>query len=142
MSRSGALPPLLDGKHLGLLSADRHNASQGVVAHAARGLGARVAWVPPLAVAPDNVAQIRDTARLLGRCYDALDCDGLPAELVQCLHRDSGVPVYDGLGRHDHPVAQLLPHLDGEQTQATGAPAGGDDGHHLLLQAMLVHTLL
>jgi ornithine carbamoyltransferase len=143
MTHTGALPPLLDSKHLGLLSPGHRNSSQGAVASAAQGLGARVAWVPPMTEQTgDDGPQIRDTARLLGRFYDALDCDGLPAGLVQCLRRDSGVPVYEGLGRQDHPLAQLLPHLHKDLAQAPGAPGGGEDGHRLLLQALLVHTLL
>ena len=140
MARSGHTPPLLGSKHLGLLSRQYRSASQGAVELAARGLGARVAWVPPEAVQDAHGPRARDTARLLGRLYDALDCEGLPAGLVRCLREDSGVPVYEGLGRNDHPLARLLPCLDG------GAPGGSSDGdddcHRFLLQAMLVRTLL
>lgn len=142
MMRSGPVPPLLDSKHLGLLSVDGRSPAQEVVADAARGLGARVAWVPPMAAQASDGPQARDTARFLGRFYDALACEGLPAELVHCLRRDSGVPVYEGLGRHDHPLAQLLPHLDTDPAQAPGTPVGDEDGYRFLLQAMLVHTLL
>lgn len=142
MMRSGSVPPLLDSKHLGLLSLNGRSPSQDVVANAARRLGARVAWVPPLSVQAGSAPQAHDTARLLGRFYDALDCEGLPAELVHRLRRNCGVPVYDGLGRRDHPLAQLIPHLDADAVQAPGAPAGDGDGHRFLLQAMLVHTLL
>ena len=142
MMRSGPVPPLLDSKHLGLLSLDHRSLSQGVVADAARGLGARVARVPPVVMQTGDGPQAHDAARLLGRFYDALDCEDLPAELVHCLRRNCGVPVYEGLGRRDHPLAQLLPHLDADLVQAPGAPAGDEDGHRFLLQAMLVHTLL
>ncbi len=142
MMRSGPVPPLLDSKHLGLLSPDGRSPSQDVVAEAARGLGARVAWLPPMAAPTGDGPQAHDTARLLGRFYDALDCEGLPAELIHRLRRNCGVPVYEGLGRRDHPLAQLLPHLDAAPVQAPGAPDGDEDGHRFLLQAMLVHTLL
>jgi ornithine carbamoyltransferase len=68
----------------------------------------------------------------------------LPAGLVQCLRRDSGVPVYEGLGRQDHPLARLLSRLDAdtETAQTLGVGAGNEDGHRFLLQAMLVRTLL
>lgn len=142
MMRSGPVPPLLDSKHLGLLSLDGRSPSQDVVADAARGLGARVAWVPPMAVQAGDGAQAHDAARLLGRFYDALDCEGLPVELVHCLRRNCGLPVYEGLGRRNHPLSQLIPHLDTDLVQAPGAPAADEDGHRCLLQAMLVHTLL
>lgn len=130
MACAGHTPALLDSKHLGLLSRHHRSASQGAVEHAARGLGARVAWVPAEAVQVAEGPCARDTARLLGRLYDALDCEGLPAGLLRCLREDSGVPVYEGLGREDHPLVRLLPCLD------------GGDGHRFLLQAMLVRTLL
>jgi ornithine carbamoyltransferase len=146
MARSGQTPPLLDSKHLGLLSRQRPSASQGAVEEAARGLGARVAWVPPEAMQPAEGPGARDTARLLGRLYDALDCEDLPPGLVQHLREHSGVPVYEGLGRRDHPLARLLPRLDAGTPGATGAPpddgAGDADGYRFLLQAMLVRTLL
>ncbi|WP_169806027.1 hypothetical protein [Azohydromonas lata] len=142
MMQAGSVPQLLDSKHLGLLCQGRHSPSQGVVADAARGLGARVAWVPPMGLEVGSGPQAHEATRLLGRFYDALDCEGLPAEWVHSLRRDSGIPVYEGLGRRDHPLAQLLPHLDRDQAQAPGAPAHDEDGHRLLLQAMLVHTLL
>lgn len=142
MMRSGPVPLLLDSKHLGFLSLEGRSPSQDVVADAARGLGARVAWVPPMAVQAEDDPQAHTAARLLGRFYDALDCEGLPAELVHRLRRHCGVPVYEGLGRRDHPLDQLIPHLGTGAVQAPGAPAGDDDGHRFLLQAMLVHTLL
>jgi ornithine carbamoyltransferase len=144
MARSGATPTLLGSKHLGLLSRHRRSPSQGAVEDAARQLGARVAWVPPEAVQASEGPGARDTARLLGQLYDALDCEGLPDGLVQCLRRDSGVPVYEGLGRQDHPLARLLPRLDAdaEAAQTAGVAASGEDGHRFLLQAMLVRTLL
>ncbi|WP_051244118.1 hypothetical protein [Azohydromonas australica] len=95
-----------------------------------------------MAVQAGDGPQAHDAARLLGRFYDALDCEGLPADLVHRLRRNCGVPVYEGLGRRDHPLAQLLPHLDADPIQAPGAPAGDVDGHRFLLQALLVHTLL
>lgn len=103
-----------------------------------------MAWVPPEAVQTSDGPEARDTARLLGQLYDALDCEGLPTGLVQCLRRDSGVPVYEGLGRQDHPLARLLPCLDvdADSAQTPGVPTGDEDAHHYLLQAMLVRTLL
>ncbi len=129
---SGHTPPLLDGKHLGLLSRHPRSPSQGAVEHAARGLGARVVWVPADAVQVAEGPGARETARLLGRLYDALDCEGLPASLLRCLREDSGVPVHESLGCKDHPLARLLPCLGGDE----------GDGHCFLLQAMLVRTLL
>jgi ornithine carbamoyltransferase len=141
MAQSGREPRLLRGKYLALLSPERHSPSQGALERAARRLGAQVARVPASSLQDGDTARIRDTARMLGRLYDALDCEGLPAQILRRVQQDSGVPVYDGLGRKDHPLAQLLPCLCAlASRQAMGLAE--DDEHGFLLQAMLVQTLL
>jgi ornithine carbamoyltransferase len=51
--------------------------------------------------------RIPEAARLLGRLYDAIDCCDLPAEIVEQIEAHSGVPVFNGLGKSDHPMALL-----------------------------------
>lgn len=51
--------------------------------------------------------RIPEAARLLGRLYDAIDCCDLPPEIVEQIETHSGVPVFNGLGKSDHPMALL-----------------------------------
>ncbi|MCW5657715.1 MAG: hypothetical protein KIT60_08425 [Burkholderiaceae bacterium] len=51
--------------------------------------------------------RIPEAARLLGRLYDAIDCCDLPAEIIEQIETHSGVPVFNGLGKSDHPMALL-----------------------------------
>ena len=132
LAQAGDEPPFLRGKHLALVGGEQASASQCLVEAAACGLGARVARLTHRAVQPEQ-PHSRDIGRMLGRLYDALDCEDLPAPVLLHLREACGVPVYEGLGRMDHPVARLLPCL--------GA-ATADDAHRYLLQAMLVRTLL
>ena len=90
---------------------------------AASQLGARVSRIQA------DAALSPDTARILGHLYDAIDCEHVPAKVLSSLRQQAGVPVYEGLGREDHPVLQLL-----------GAGAGADD-RRFLLQALLISTL-
>lgn len=50
---------------------------------------------------------IPEAARLLGRLYDAIDCCDLPTDVVEQIEANSGVPVFNGLTRSDHPMALL-----------------------------------
>lgn len=92
----GRLDALLRGKNLALMC-DREDSPEAVLfRRAASALGARVSPIRPLAADADPQV-VRDTARMLGRLYDAVECQGLPALLVQTIRAEAGVPVYDEL---------------------------------------------
>lgn len=101
----------LHGRNLGLLARDKETAEARVFTIAAQELGARVVWLPTSPWADDVVA--RDTARLMGRLYDAVECQGLAASEVAWLRQHAGVPIFDGLAGPDHPSAALTEALDG-----------------------------
>lgn len=50
---------------------------------------------------------IEDTARVLGRMFDAIQYRGFKQETVEILARYAGVPVYNGLTDTDHPTQVL-----------------------------------
>jgi ornithine carbamoyltransferase len=50
---------------------------------------------------------IEDTARVLGRMFDAIEFRGFKQETVEALAKYSGVPVYNGLTDIDHPTQVL-----------------------------------
>ena len=129
----GTTRPLLRGKKLGLLC-DADGSDDAVLfRRAAVELGAHVAHIRPslsTASAPD---EIRYTARMLGRLYDAVECEGLAPALVARLSADAGVPVYDGLADAAHPTAQLAALL-GDATAAA-------DNRRFVLQAVLLTTI-
>jgi ornithine carbamoyltransferase len=53
---------------------------------------------------------VKDTARVLGRLYDAIEFRGFHQTDVEALARFAGVPVYNGLTDEDHPT-QILADL-------------------------------
>lgn len=62
--------------------------------------------------------RIPDAARLLGRLYDAIDCCDLPTDVVEQIEAHSGVPVFNGLARFDHPLSLLGELLTMQETTA------------------------
>ena len=123
----------LRGKNIGLLCEAQDAADAELFRRAATELGARVARISPTAsglLAPDGVPR---TARILSRLYDAIECQGLPADLVQQLRVAAGVPVCDAIGSQSHPSAALAAMLEGGVDDA--------DNRRFILQAMLIATL-
>lgn len=109
-ANAGANGNALRGKNLALLLARPSGHEVSPLHRAARDLGARVAEIP---FETDASSQVDNgtLARLLGRMYDAIDCDTLPLATVRMVEREAGVPVYAGLGLDDHParaIADLL----------------------------------
>ncbi|MFR6099203.1 MAG: ornithine carbamoyltransferase [Longibaculum sp.] len=58
---------------------------------------------------------IEDTAKVLGRMYDAIEFRGFKQETVEDLMKYSGVPVYNGLTDVDHPTQTLADFLTIEE---------------------------
>src|SRR5699024_4301632 len=54
---------------------------------------------------------IEDTARVLGRMFDAIEFRGFKQETVEILEQYSGVPVYNGLTDLYHPTQILADFL-------------------------------
>jgi len=132
-SRAGASAPLLKGKNLALLADDSEG--DGVVRfrRAALALGARVAEVRSGLSEDSAVADLERTARTLGRLYDAVDCEGLPARLVLQVSEYAGVPVFNAIASRAHPTAELTARLGDEESSA--------DLRDFVLQAVLLCTI-
>lgn len=111
----GAGAPLR-GRNLALLCEGEPGDAVLALQQAATDLGAKVARLRAADTRPDGKTVDQATARMLGRLYDAIDCNGLPAEQVEFIAREAGVPVFNGLGGRDHPsrsLAELLGLLQG-----------------------------
>ena len=76
---------------------------------------------------------LQHTARMLGRLYDGIECQGIAPELVELVGREAGVPVYDGLASDRHPTARLAALLGGTESPGTL--------RQLVLQTVLLSTL-
>ena len=128
-------PGLLRGKNLGLLCESEEDDDAVLFRSAATGLGASVSHIRAQTSGRGMTAgaALLETARLLGRLYDGIECQGLPPALVRQLNRDAGVPVFDGVARASHPTAQLAQRLGGTDSLAKK--------RQLVVQAVLLCAL-
>jgi len=69
--------------------------------------GAHVTYLGPTGSHVGKKESVKDTARVLGRVYDAIEFRGFRQADVEALARYSGVPVYNGLTDEDHPTQVL-----------------------------------
>jgi ornithine carbamoyltransferase len=69
--------------------------------------GAHVTYLGPTGSHIGKKESVKDTARVLGRVYDAIEFRGFHQADVEALAAWSGVPVYNGLTDEDHPTQVL-----------------------------------
>ena len=134
---AGELLASLRGRKLGLLCEagdyDDGDGDAALFRRAALELGAHVAHILPSLTALSTLPDVQRTARMLGRLYDAIECQGMATELVHQVGVEAGVPVYDGLASPKHPSAKLADLLDGDALQP--------DKRRFILQAVLLNTI-
>jgi len=109
---------LLRGKNLALVCDREEDADAILFREAAAALGASVSHIRPDLAPPGGApgTALLRTARLLGRLYDGIECQGLAPAWVHQLGHDAGVPVFDGLASAAHPTAQLVKELAGSDS--------------------------
>ncbi|MFO1061151.1 MAG: ornithine carbamoyltransferase [Dongiaceae bacterium] len=69
--------------------------------------GAHVTYLDPAGSQIGHKESVKDTARVLGRMYDAIEFRGFAQEAVEELAKHAGVPVYNGLTDEYHPTQML-----------------------------------
>ncbi|WP_374368535.1 ornithine carbamoyltransferase [Dongia sp.] len=69
--------------------------------------GANVTYLDPAGSQIGHKESFKDTARVLGRMYDAIEYRGSAQEGVEQLAKYAGVPVYNGLTNEYHPTQML-----------------------------------
>jgi ornithine carbamoyltransferase len=74
---------------------------------AAHDQGANVTYIDPTSSQIGHKESMKDTARVLGRMYDAIEYRGFSQETVDELARYAGVPVFNGLTDEYHPTQML-----------------------------------
>ena len=73
--------------------------------------GAHVTFIGPAGSHMGHKETVKDTARVLGRMYDAIEYRGAGEQVVDDLAQWSGVPVYNGLTDDWHPTQILADFL-------------------------------
>jgi ornithine carbamoyltransferase len=129
----GRIAPLLRGKNFGVLCETQNSEDLALFRRAAEELGAHVATIRPSLSTANSPQEARHTARVLGRLYDAVECQGIDPALVLQIGQYAGIPVYEGAATQDHPTARLAELLGG------AAPLA--DNRRFMLQAWLLESI-
>ncbi|WP_284945072.1 ornithine carbamoyltransferase [Acidisoma cladoniae] len=105
--RSGFEQPRLNGKNIALIFEKDSTRTRSGFEVAAHDQGAHVTFMGPSGSHIGQSETIKDTARVLGRMFDAIEFRGFAQADVETLAQYSGVPVYNGLTDDTHPT-QIL----------------------------------
>ena len=144
---AGTERPRLTGKNIALIfekTSTRTRCSFEVAAH---DQGAHVTYLDPSGSQMGHKESVRDTARVLGRMFDAIEYRGSGQANVEDLAAWSGVPVWNGLTDEWHPTQTLCDMLtmrehstkhDGEISFAFLGDAHNNVGNSLLVAGALM----
>jgi len=94
----------LVGKNIALIFEKPSTRTRCAFEVAAHDQGANVTYLDPVGTHIGKKESVRDTARVLGRMYDAIEYRGASQRIVQELAEHAGVPVFNGLTDEFHPT--------------------------------------
>jgi ornithine carbamoyltransferase len=109
--------------------------------------GAQVTYLDPSGSQIGHKESVKDTARVLGRMFDAIEYRGAGQGIVEELAKYAGVPVYNGLTDEYHPTQMLADvmtmreHSDKPLSQIKYAYVGdtrSNMGHSLMIVGCLM----
>ncbi len=104
---SGAVRHSLAGKNIALIFEKTSTRTRCAFEVAAYDEGAHVTYIDPSSSQIGHKESMKDTARVLGRMYDAIEYRGAGQEIVDELAKYAGVPVFNGLTDEYHPTQML-----------------------------------
>jgi ornithine carbamoyltransferase len=105
--RAGTEKKRLKGKTIALIFEKASTRTRVGFEVAAYDQGAHVTYLGPSGTQIGYKESMKDTARVLGRIYDAIEYRGFGQDIVEVLARYAGVPVYNGLTDQFHPTQVL-----------------------------------
>ncbi len=118
--RAGTEIRRLTGKNIALIFEKNSTRTRCSFEVAAADQGAATTYIDPSGSHIGKKESIKDTARVLGRMFDAIEFRGDAQETVETLAAHAGVPVYNGLTDEWHPTQMLADILT--MTEHTAKP--------------------
>jgi ornithine carbamoyltransferase len=97
----------LDGKEICLIFEKTSTRTRCAFEVACYDQGANVTYLDPAGSQIGHKESFKDTARVLGRMYDAIEYRGSAQKGVETLAKYAGVPVYNGLTDEYHPTQMI-----------------------------------
>ncbi len=104
---SGGHRDSLKGKNIALIFEKTSTRTRCAFEVAAYDEGAHVTYIDPTSSQIGHKESMKDTARVLGRMYDAIEYRGAGQGIVEELAKYAGVPVFNGLTDEYHPTQML-----------------------------------
>lgn len=108
---AGTEVPRLQRKEIALIFEKTSTRTRSAFEVAAYDEGAHVTYLDPSGSQIGHKESTADTARVLGRMYDAIEYRGAAHSTVEELAEYAGVPVYNGLTDDWHPTQMLADFL-------------------------------
>lgn len=140
--RSRAEVQRLRGANIALIFEKASTRTRCAFEVAAHDQGAHVTYLDPAGSHLGHKESAADTARVLGRMYDAIEYRGFSQATAETLARYSGVPVWNGLTAEWHPTRSLCDMMTmGEHTDKPDAEisfAFVGDAHDNTANSLLV----
>lgn len=109
--KAGIAHNSLCGKNIALIFEKTSTRTRCSFETAAADLGLHPVYLDPQGSQIGKKESIKDTARVLGRMFDAIEYRGFAQETVETLSEYSKVPVYNGLTDEFHPTQILADFL-------------------------------
>jgi ornithine carbamoyltransferase len=109
--KNGTEDQKLVGKEIALIFEKDSTRTRCAFEVAAYDQGAHVTFIGPSGSHMGHKETAKDTARVLGRMYDAIEFRGFAQDVAEELAEWSGVPVYNGLTDEWHPTQMLADFL-------------------------------
>ncbi len=144
---AGSERPLLTGKNICLIFEKASTRTMCAFEVAAMDQGAGVTYLGPSGSHIGHKESMKDTARVLGRMYDAIEYRGFSQDTVRELSDYAGVPVFNGLTDEFHPTQMLADLLTmrehagkplSEISYAFVGDASSNMGHSLMIAGCLM----
>ena len=108
--KKGEAHDFLRGKNIALIFEKTSTRTRCAFEVAAADLGMHAVYLDPKSSQIGKKESIEDTAKVLGRMFDAIEYRGYGQEIVEALAEYSGVPTFNGLTNESHPT-QILADL-------------------------------
>ncbi|MFD5341412.1 ornithine carbamoyltransferase [Streptomyces hawaiiensis] len=105
--KAGAETQYLRGRNIALIFEKTSTRTRCAFEVAAADQGASTTYLDPSGSQIGHKESVKDTARVLGRMYDAIEYRGDSQQKVEELAAHAGVPVYNGLTDDWHPTQML-----------------------------------
>jgi ornithine carbamoyltransferase len=137
----------LEGKEICLIFEKTSTRTRCAFEIACYDQGAHVTYLDPSGSQIGHKESFKDTARVLGRMFDAIEYRGASQKGVEQLAQYAGVPVYNGLTDEYHPTQMLADvmtmreHSDKPLSQINYAYVGdtrSNMGHSLMIAGCLM----